>query len=338
MFDTAPDDSFSRFRQLLNRYGRTQTPFVFIVDYKGKKPRVWRLDELDRRVLRFHFNHFSSENPLKPLPEEIYFHKSPLSFEAYEEGFTTVIRSIRAGDSFLVNYSKPTPIETNLTLEEIYERSNAPYRFWLKDQFVCFSPELFVTVEGNRISSYPMKGTLDASIPNAAQLLLDNPKEMAEHATIVDLIRNDLSRVARKVWVERYRYLETIETYRSRLLQVSSEIAGLLPDHFNGAYGDLLYQLLPAGSVTGAPKPSTLQIIEKAEGYERGYYTGVMGCFDGRRFTSAVMIRYIENTGKQLVFKSGGGITFQSDARSEYRELVEKVYLPFPIQASLPDN
>jgi para-aminobenzoate synthetase component 1 len=174
-----------------------------------------------------------------------------------------------------------------------------------------------------------MKGTIDASFPNAEHVILSDPKEAAEHATIVDLIRNDISMVADKVWVERYRYIEPIETNQKKLLQVSSEIAGILPDEFDCEFGDLLLKLLPAGSISGAPKPSTLKIIKDAEGYERGYYTGIMGYFDGENFESAVMIRYIENQNGKLVFKSGGGITAQSDAHSEYQELIDKVYLPF---------
>lgn len=174
-----------------------------------------------------------------------------------------------------------------------------------------------------------MKGTIDASFPNAKKVILADPKEAAEHATIVDLIRNDISIVADQVWVERYRYIEPVKTNQKTLLQVSSEIAGILPDHFDGEFGDLLLKLLPAGSISGAPKPSTLQIIKDAEGYDRGYYTGVMGYFDGKNFESAVMIRYIENQDGKLVFKSGGGITAKSDAQSEYQELIDKVYLPF---------
>jgi para-aminobenzoate synthetase component 1 len=174
-----------------------------------------------------------------------------------------------------------------------------------------------------------MKGTIDASFPNAEHVILSDPKEAAEHATIVDLIRNDISMVADKVWVERYRYIEPIETNQKKLLQVSSEIAGILPDEFDCEFGDLLLKLLPAGSISGAPKPSTLKIIKDAEGYERGYYTGIMGYFDGENFESAVMIRYIENQNGKFVFKSGGGITARSDAHSEYQELIDKVYLPF---------
>ncbi|MFZ1573367.1 MAG: chorismate-binding protein, partial [Candidatus Kapaibacterium sp.] len=93
--------------------------------------------------------------------------------------------------------------------------------------------------------------------------------------------------------------------------------------------GDTLISLLPAGSISGAPKKKTLEIINKVEKYKRGYYTGVFGYFDGVNLESSVMIRFIEKTSKGLIFKSGGGITFLSEAYKEYNELIDKVYVPF---------
>jgi para-aminobenzoate synthetase component 1 len=318
------------FSKRLNEWGKRKTPFVFLIDFLMQKPDAWRLDKMEESDVLFDFNGFSNvkpDNTGKPLPD-FHFRKNPISFDDYQGKFNHVVRNLKAGNSFL-NLSVPTPVETNLSLKAIFEHSKAPYRFWLKDRFVCFSPELFIRIKGKRISSFPMKGTIDASFPDAEKVILSDPKEAAEHATIVDLIRNDLSMVADKVWVERYRYLEPVVTNEKTLLQVSSEIAGILPADFDGEFGDLLLTLLPAGSISGAPKPSTLKIISEAEGYERGFYTGVMGYFDGENFESAVMIRYIENQDGKLIFKSGGGITAQSNAESEYQELIDKVYLPF---------
>jgi para-aminobenzoate synthetase component 1 len=86
---------------------------------------------------------------------------------------------------------------------------------------------------------------------------------------------------------------------------------------------------LPAGSISGAPKPKTLEIIKKIEDYERGFYTGICGYFDGNALDTGVMIRFIEQEGDQLFFKSGGGITSFSDAKTEYQEMIDKIYLPF---------
>lgn len=323
-------DPISPFKEQLNTWGIQKTPFVFLIDYLAEKPLAWRADQIDPSAIRYNLNGFTNSTGAKnEIPENILFKKSPVPFHQYQEKFDHVVSNLRAGNSFLVNLSVPTPIETNLSLTDIFEHSDAPYRFWKKDHFVCFSPEIFIRIrEGKYISSFPMKGTIDAALPDAQNLILSDAKESAEHATIVDLIRNDLSMVAEKVWVERYRYIDKITTNDKTLLQVSSEVAGILPENFNGEYGDLIMKLLPAGSITGAPKPSTQRIIAEAEGYERGYYTGVMGYYDGENFESAVMIRFIENQNGYLIFKSGGGITANSQAIHEYQEIIDKVYLP----------
>jgi len=199
----------------------------------------------------------------------------------------------------------------------------------MKGKFVVFSPEIFVRISNGIISSNPMKGTIDAGLPDAEKRLLDNPKELAEHNTIVDLIRNDLGMVSRDVCVTRFRYIERIETNFTPLLQASSEIIGKLPAGYEGNIGDILYCILPAGSISGAPKEKTVEIIKESEIYHRGYYTGVAGYFDGRNLDSCVMIRFIEQTGEGMVFKSGGGITASSDICQEYNELINKVYVPF---------
>ncbi|MEY4539350.1 MAG: hypothetical protein RLZZ306_1107, partial [Bacteroidota bacterium] len=157
----------------------------------------------------------------------------------------------------------------------------------------------------------------------------NDKKEFAEHTTIVDLIRNDISMISEKVWVEKFRYISRIHTHEGDLLQVSSEICGKLAADYQSQIGTLLFKLLPAGSICGAPKPQTLAIIKAAENYNRGYYTGVFGIFDGKNLDSSVMIRFIEKQEDgTLIFKSGGGITVFSDARSEYQEMIDKVYLP----------
>jgi para-aminobenzoate synthetase component 1 len=101
-----------------------------------------------------------------------------------------------------------------------------------------------------------------------------------------------------------------------------------LHEHYHAQLGDIFRTLLPAGSVSGAPKNRTLQIIHEAETYPRGFYTGVFGFYDGIRLDSGVMIRFIENKNGKLTFYSGGGITWNSKPQTEYDELIDKVYVP----------
>jgi para-aminobenzoate synthetase component I len=231
------------------------------------------------------------------------------------------------GDSFLTNLTIKTEVEIDCTLQELFYRSYAKYKLWLKDQFLFFSPEIFIRIENGKISSFPMKGTINAGIPGAQQVILSDTKELAEHVTMVDLIRNDLSQVASKVQVKRFRYIDEIKTTESNLLQVSSEVTGDLETDYQQHIGDIIISLLPAGSITGAPKAKTIEIIKSAEDGKRGYYSGVMGYFDGTNLDSCVMIRFIEQQEQQLYFRSGGGITTQSILESEYQEAISKVYV-----------
>ncbi|NCB09734.1 MAG: aminodeoxychorismate synthase component I, partial [Bacteroidia bacterium] len=246
----------------------------------------------------------------------------------YKSGFELIKRHILNGDTYLLKFTQPTPVQTNCSLEEIFRISSARYKILIKDEFVCFSPETFIKTENRKIFSFPMKGTINAEIENAEYLILNDTKEMAEHNTIVDLIRNDLSLIAENVRVDKFRYLELIETNRKNLWQVSSQISGELPENYAEKLGDIVFSMLPAGSISGAPKKKTVEIIREAENYERGYYTGVFGYFDGKNLDSCVIIRYLENKNGQLVYKSGGGITFMSEAEKEYEEMLNKVYVP----------
>jgi len=145
---------------------------------------------------------------------------------------------------------------------------------------------------------------------------------------IVDLIRNDLSIVAKNVTVTKYRYLEKIKTQRGEILQSSSEIKGKLKRGWEKDFGKLLLNMLPAGSISGAPKAKTLEIISASENYERGFYTGIFGVFDGENIDSGVAIRFIEKENDIFWYKSGGGITHQSNVKEEYIELINKIYIP----------
>lgn len=313
--------------QKMNLMGSQRKPFLFIIDYKAEKPIIIALDQVDPQRILYHFNNTTNAESLA-CKQQIIISGTTLSKAHYKEKFDQVMQQINLGNTYLTNLTTQTPVTLNATLDQVFHHTNAKYKLWVKDKFVCFSPEIFVQIKDDRIYSYPMKGTIDANQAHAAQKLLNDPKEKAEHYTIVDLIRNDLSIVAKNVEVDKFAYLDTLHTSKGSILQMSSQISGALDACWHQQIGDILAKLLPAGSITGAPKQSTIDIIENTEGYQRGYYTGICGLYDGKSLDSAVMIRFIEQQNKGFVYKSGGGITCGSNLQSEYEELSTKIYLP----------
>jgi len=321
--------SNKKFIHEINFYSKKKIPFIFFIDSDCKNYVVQPVSEVDSSELLFDFNGVTNFRDKQNLwHEQIITKTIPIGFASYKAAFDIIHDNQSNGNSYLANLTMPTQIELSISLENIFKVSRSKYKLWYKDHFVFFSPEIFIKIENNKISSYPMKGTIDASIENAEEKILQNEKELAEHITIVDLIRNDLSIVADKVTVEKFRYIDKISAGSKNLLQVSSKITGELPCGYQESLGNLLSLLMPAGSVTGAPKRKTVEIIKEAENYERGYYTGVCGYYDGKDLDSCVMIRFIEKVNHKYYFKSGGGITIYSDVYSEYQELLDKIYVP----------
>jgi len=319
--------ALDNFIGLMNKLGAERVPFMFIVDFDMKRPEIHKLNSIPHGI-KFSTPILSNFPSEKICSKHYSFKKRPVPFNIYSEAFRNVQNYISQGNSYLLNLTFPTDIETDLTLEEIFFSSVAKYKLLYYNQFVVFSPEIFVRISDGEIKSFPMKGTIDASVNVAEKVILNDEKEMAEHSTIVDLVRNDLSIFADEVRVNRYRYVEEIKTKETVLLQVSSEIRGRLGKDYESHLGEIIIGMLPAGSVTGAPKKETVRIIEEIETYDRGWYTGIFGVFDGKRLDSAVMIRFIENESGRLIYKSGGGITYLSDPVTEYKELISKVYVP----------
>ena len=316
------------FTARINELAGREEPFLFLVDFEGRKPQVYTPVEASEAGLFFHIRGHTNRTTVTARTRNVELRSKPVSFERYEQAFRLVRSHILHGDSYLANLTFPTQIELNIGMEEVFDHGNAPYRILKKDEFTCFSPECFIRTGNGKVYSYPMKGTMDASVPDARGKLMKSDKERWEHHTIVDLIRNDLSMISRDVEVTRFRYIERVEGHRQSLLQVSSEIRGNLDPGWKKQLGTLLFSILPAGSISGAPKKKTVEIIRKAEQAERGYFTGIFGYFDGENLDSGVMIRYMEKTPDGMQFRSGGGITGHSDAATEYDELIQKVYEP----------
>ena len=347
---------------MMNRAGAKGTPFLFGVDFELKNGffienplsqqnilfevegvgninnnHLNKIDLKNQHILNLNESITVINKNKNLLKEEngiysdkkYYFDTFPENQSEYELRFQKVMEELKKGDSYLANLTIKTPVKSSYSMKDIFMLSSSPYKIYIPNFFVCFSPECFVKVMDGKISTFPMKGTIDATIPNAKEIILNDVKEKAEHSTIVDLLRNDLARVADKVTLKRFRYIDELNGSNGSLLQVSSEIEGTLNENYLSNIGTTIFKLLPAGSVSGAPKRATLDIIRKAEQLKRGFYTGVAGYFDGNTLNSFVLIRYIEQESDTLFFRSGGGITAMSDSGKEYREALQKVYLPF---------
>jgi para-aminobenzoate synthetase component I len=314
------------FVRKLNEWSKEKIPFLFVIDFEMEKPLVYKLADVPSEIW-FKCGEVTNCSEASSIaPRNL--NSLPIDLDSYQDKFNIVMKALKKGDSYLTNLTIKTKLREKIDLQQLFLASKARYKLMMKDSFLVFSPETFVKLDGDKIYTYPMKGTIDASVPNAKEIILSDVKELAEHVTIVDLLRNDLSLVADNVTVTRFRYIDEIRTNEKSLLQVSSEITGTISKTFENKIGSLLVSLLPAGSISGAPKNKTLDIIRHAEGEKRGYYTGVFGICDGQKLDSAVMIRFIERDNKDYFYRSGGGITTQSNAVMEYQEALDKVYVP----------
>ena len=301
-------------------------PFLFVIDFEGKNIFVQEIGLLKDVYFQIENkkNFFLKSVKIKPK----ILKKEPVSFEKYKKAFLKIQDEIKKGNTYLLNLTFPTKIETNTTLLNIFYAAKAKFKLYFKDKFICFSPERFIKIENNKIYTYPMKGTIDANIKDAKKKILQNEKERAEHIMVVDLLRNDLSMVSKNVKVKKFRYIEKIKAGNKELLQVSSEIEGELQKNWRENLGNILKKLLPAGSISGTPKRKTVEIIKNVEEYKREYFTGIFGVFDGKNLDSAVAIRFIEKNNNRYIYKSGGGITIKSKIWNEYNEMIDKVYIP----------
>lgn len=332
--------------QELDRLSQQKVPFFFIIDFLMDNVLIYTKKDLNQRKILIDFPDFKNTENKVFEKKEIHWKAFPQSKEDYKKGFQIVQEHLRRGDSYLVNYTCETPIETNLSLEEIFYLSKAKYKVLVPDQFTFFSPETFVEIRNQEIFTHPMKGTIDAAKPNAVEELKNSVKEKAEHYTVVDLLRNDLSMVADGVKLDEFQRIDFLKTRNKNLYAMSSEISGKVKPQFQNKIGSLMKTLLPAGSILGAPKTKTLEVILEAETHKRDFYTGISGYFDGENMDSCVMIRFVENKNfveisgeksaenlskvksQKLSFKSGGGITHLSKLADEYQEMKNKIYVP----------
>ncbi|HOJ64939.1 MAG TPA: aminodeoxychorismate synthase component I [Spirochaetota bacterium] len=316
------------FIEKMNHFTNKDIPFLFVISFEKNRYEVLPLSECESKNIFYFINGKTNFNGIFSYPKNLEIKiKKAIDYNDYLQAFNKLKEHFIKGNTYLANLTFKTEIELNCNLLDIFLYSTANYKLFFKDEFVLFSPETFINVMNGYIYTYPMKGTISATLPDSDKILLNDEKEFAEHITVVDLLRNDLGIVSDEVEVTKFRYLVPVFNKIRPLYQTISEIKGRLRSFYLNNPGDLFNEILPAGSVTGAPKKKTVEIIKEIENYDRGYYTGVFGIWENKNIYSSVMIRFIEKENGKFFYKSGGGITIYSDPEKEYKEILEKIYI-----------
>ena len=265
-------------------------------------------------------------------PEKIVL-KSNFSHESYLKAVETAREYICAGDIFQVNLSQRLETEITIPPYELYKRlrkiNPAPFAnyFGFNDvSVVGASPERFLKLTGDHVETRPIKGTrprgrTEQEDKELAESLLDSKKDRAENVMIVDLERNDIGRVCRYGSVN-VTELAILETYPT-VYHLTSTVVGQLSE--DRSLTDLLKATFPGGSITGAPKVRSMEIIDELEPTRRSVYTGSLGYlgFNGD-IDLNIVIRTILVKDKRVYFQVGGAITYDSDPQSEYIETLDK--------------
>ena len=259
--------------------------------------------------------------------------KEEVEAPAYQEAIETIHHHIRQGDTYQVNYTVQLSQELKSDPLAIYNRlvveQKAHYNAFIQHDDVAIlsiSPELFFEQEDRLLTTRPMKGTTRRGLTNQADLkeaawLEADPKNRAENMMIVDLLRNDMNRIS-EIGSEQVTRLCQVEQY-STVWQMTSTIESRLRPEVDLVQA--FQALFPCGSITGAPKISTMEIIQKTEIAPRGVYCGTIGILlpRGKRIFN-VAIRTLQMQGTKSIYGVGGGITWDSKWEGEYQETKQK--------------
>ncbi len=274
-----------------------------------------------------------------PFPEDYEAVDLPANWKeeveapAYQEAIETIHHHIRQGDTYQVNYTVQLSQELKSDPLAIYNRlvveQKAHYNAFIQHDDVSIlsiSPELFFEQDDRLLTTRPMKGTTSRGLTNQKDLqeaawLEADPKNRAENMMIVDLLRNDMNRIS-EIGSEQVTRLCQVEQY-STVWQMTSTIESRLRSEIDLV--QTFRALFPCGSITGAPKISTMEIIQKTEKAPRGVYCGTIGILlpKGKRIFN-VAIRTLQMQGNQAIYGVGGGITWDSKWEGEYQETKQK--------------
>ena len=267
----------------------------------------------------------------RPVPAPDF--SSNMSREQFEANVARIIEYVHAGDAFQVvpsqRFSAPAPAEPFSIYRGLRTINPSPYMYFLEFgdfQIVGASPEPLVKVSGRRVETRPIAGTYPRGASEEedrrqAEALLEDPKERAEHVMLVDLGRNDLGRVCEYGTVAVDEFM-AVETY-SHVLHIVSQVSGELREGVTGM--DALRAVLPAGTLSGAPKVRAMEIIDELEPHKRCSYGGAIGylSFTGDLDT-AIHIRTVVAKDGWIHVQAGGGTVADADPAREYEESVSK--------------
>jgi len=305
---------------------RTFFPEFYFLFFEESKVSRGRIENLDG------FSNQENEFQGKELRTDIGF-LSSVSKDMYLGMVRHAREYIARGDIYQVNLSRRFSLYVDKDpvscFFSIYRVQPVPFGCYIDFgdfKLISGSMELFLRKRGNKIVTKPIKGTIrrgdtEKSDDLLRAELINNEKERAENLMIVDLMRNDLSKICRYGTV-RVNKLFYVESY-STLHQMVSEVEGELENEVS--IGDIIIKTFPPGSVTGAPKRRALEIIDELEPHLRGPYCGVLGIFfPNGDFVLSVGIRILVLKGKEGIFWTGSGIVWDSDPVKEYEETVLK--------------
>ena len=171
------------FEEKLNSLGKNREPFLFLIDFELLRPMGWKTSEIPPYI-RFSLSHSrKNSSDSKPSTERLNLEFKALDYKLVERRIKEVQKRQNNGESYLLNLSFKVPIHPSFPdLESLYSVSFAEYKFLWAEKFVCFSPECFIQITNNKLSTFPIKGTIDKSIPNA-QMLLENDKKERDRRT-----------------------------------------------------------------------------------------------------------------------------------------------------------
>ena len=309
--------------QLPQREGSV-SPHPLIEAWSFTEFRKISKDQLDG-LIRHHLDKLDSSQRIAGVLDV----QESIDEQQFSADINQIQEYIRAGDTYQINHTYRITGKTYGAPLALYQRlrERQPGRFGAyiaqgSHYLLSQSPELFIERRGDTLKAMPMKGTANA-LSEAASALSDDPKNQAENVMIVDLLRNDLSRISLPNTVTVPKLFEVAR--HGDVLQMTSTVQGQIkPDV---TLRDILYAIFPCGSVTGAPKKRSMEIIQELESQDRGYYCGAFGWLDPNGdFAFSVPIRTMEierddqSQAARFTLGVGAGITIDSNAAQEWQE------------------